>query len=197
MHTVLGQGNWLKLENLTYKDANGVERQWERCVRRKSESCLIDAVDIHAILLTPSPKLLLVVQYRPALGKKCIEFPSGLIDSGEDPLTAAHRELMEETGFYVNKSDMVLSSTPVSYEPGMTDSCCYVARVTIDTQKTPQQEQQLEEDESGLVSLALPLDNLQEHLTDYVRRYNDPIVVDSRVNAYAAGLSAYQHLKRN
>lgn len=48
--------------------------------------------------------VLLVEQYRVPLGKRCIEYPAGLIgdeDGGEDeePLAAAGRELEEETGY--------------------------------------------------------------------------------------------------
>ncbi|KAF7723147.1 hypothetical protein EC973_002329 [Apophysomyces ossiformis] len=103
---------------------------------------------------------------------------------------------MEETGFCVNKSDIVLATSPVSYEPGMTDSCCYVAQVIIDVDKCPQQEQQLQEDELGLITICLSLDNLQEELEAFVRSHDSPIVVDSRVHAYASGLAIQKLLKR-
>lgn len=48
--------------------------------------------------------VLLVEQYRVPLGKACIELPAGLVgdgddNPGEDPLIAAGRELVEETGY--------------------------------------------------------------------------------------------------
>ena len=48
--------------------------------------------------------VLLVEQYRVPLGQTCIELPAGLIgdddgSSDEDPLAAAGRELVEETGY--------------------------------------------------------------------------------------------------
>ena len=42
--------------------------------------------------------LLLVKQYRHACGDWLVEVPAGRIEAGEDPLTAAQRELEEETG---------------------------------------------------------------------------------------------------
>jgi ADP-ribose pyrophosphatase len=56
------------------------------------------------IALTPEGRLLLVEQYRPALGRWVIELPAGLVGddpafSGEDLLQAAGRELVEETGW--------------------------------------------------------------------------------------------------
>ncbi len=38
-------------------------------------------------------------QFRYPIGQTMIEFPAGKLDSGEEPLTAAKRELQEETGF--------------------------------------------------------------------------------------------------
>ena len=42
--------------------------------------------------------LLLIRQYRHAVGKTILEFPAGTLDAGEDPLTCARREIAEETG---------------------------------------------------------------------------------------------------
>ncbi len=44
-------------------------------------------------------KIILVRQLRFGTGKMSLEVPGGFIDKGEDPLTAAKRELLEETGY--------------------------------------------------------------------------------------------------
>lgn len=50
--------------------------------------------------LLPSDDVLLVKQFRPALRQTLTEIPAGLLDiAGEDALTCAGRELLEETGF--------------------------------------------------------------------------------------------------
>jgi ADP-ribose pyrophosphatase len=49
--------------------------------------------------VTTASEVLLIQQYRYAVDTYLLELPAGLIDPGEDPLTAAGRELTEETGY--------------------------------------------------------------------------------------------------
>lgn len=51
------------------------------------------------IPILPTGRLLLERQYRHPLGSVFIEFPAGKLDSGENPLACATRELEEETGY--------------------------------------------------------------------------------------------------
>ncbi len=44
-------------------------------------------------------RLIMVRQYRYALGRVMVEFPAGKHDPGEDSITTANRELLEETGY--------------------------------------------------------------------------------------------------
>jgi 8-oxo-dGTP pyrophosphatase MutT (NUDIX family) len=61
---------------------------------------LITCVDwVNIIALTAAQEVVLIRQYRPGTDTVCIEIPGGMIDPGEDPLTAAKRELEEETGY--------------------------------------------------------------------------------------------------
>ena len=53
-----------------------------------------------AVLACPDPdRVLLVRQYRYAVGAALLELPAGKLEPGEDPAAAALRELREETGY--------------------------------------------------------------------------------------------------
>lgn len=58
---------------------------------------------VAVVALTDDGRICLVRQYRTALGRVTVEIPAGKLDPGEDPLDAAHRELLEETGFAAKK----------------------------------------------------------------------------------------------
>ncbi|MEO6990561.1 MAG: NUDIX hydrolase [Candidatus Baltobacteraceae bacterium] len=52
------------------------------------------------ILAQPEPNtVILVRQYRHAVGAELWEVPAGMLEEGEDPARAARRELQEETGY--------------------------------------------------------------------------------------------------
>ena len=61
---------------------------------------VIDGPDWAAALaLTEDGSIVVVEQYRHGAVASSLELPAGVIEPGEDPLHAAQRELLEETGF--------------------------------------------------------------------------------------------------
>ena len=64
-------------------------------LRRKDYSTIVPFVSDNEILVIKS--------YRHLVKSYQIEAPSGYIDTGETPIQAASRELMEETGYRANK----------------------------------------------------------------------------------------------
>ena len=98
---VLGSGRYLTLLD----DAG-----WEYVTRPNIKGVVV------IVAVTEDDKLLLVEQHRPAVGRKVIELPAGLvgdIDVGESLSLAAERELIEETGFEAREM-VALAEGPVA-----------------------------------------------------------------------------------
>ena len=62
-----------------------------------------DAVAV--VVLDSKDRVILVRQYRNAVGKTLLEIPAGCIDPGEQPINTVRRELQEEIGYLPNKID--------------------------------------------------------------------------------------------
>lgn len=67
---------------------------------------------INVIALTKEGKMVMVDQYRHALGETHYELVAGVIDQGETPLEAAKRELSEETGFEGGEWQLFMTLSP-------------------------------------------------------------------------------------
>ncbi len=65
-----------------------------------------DVVDFgESVVILPilGDKIVLLRQYRVAVGDWLYELPAGVVEEGEDPSETAHRELVEETGYEAGK----------------------------------------------------------------------------------------------
>jgi 8-oxo-dGTP pyrophosphatase MutT (NUDIX family) len=68
------------------------------------------------IPVTPDGKLVMVEQFRAAADEVTLEFPSGRMEDGEEPMDAALRELEEETGY---KGDSARALGTLQPDPGL------------------------------------------------------------------------------
>lgn len=66
----------------------------------------------NVVMITDQQEVVMVKQYRHAAGILSVELPGGMIDAGEDPLTAAKREMQEETGYTSEDIELLYSVNP-------------------------------------------------------------------------------------
>lgn len=82
---------------------------------------------INVIAITTEGKFVMVEQYRHGLGEIYTELVAGVVEEGEEPLAAAKRELMEETGY--GNGEWTLFTT-LSQNPGSTNNLVYTFLAT-------------------------------------------------------------------
>lgn len=58
---------------------------------------------------TSEGKVIAISEFQPAVGVDYLHFPGETMKEGEDPLTAGHRGLLEETGFAAESVELVSS----------------------------------------------------------------------------------------
>lgn len=75
------------------------------------------------IPITDDNKIVMVEQYRAALGRTIIEIPAGKLEKGEEPRESAIRELEEETGYECNSLEWLISFYT---SPGFADEIIHV-----------------------------------------------------------------------
>lgn len=96
---------------------------------------------INVVAVTTEGELVLIRQYRHGIGGVHYELCAGVVDPGEEPLVAAQRELLEETGFGGGEWQLIMTS---SANPGTHTNLTYSY---LATGVTPKQAQHLEHTE--------------------------------------------------
>ncbi len=115
---------YLNLFLIDYTDREKCEKQWIFASRSDHQNPLQEKSSTpNAVVIVPyhvsEKKLVLIKEYRVALGGYQYGFPAGLVDKGETVGVSAQRELFEETGLKITKT---LKKSPGVYSSsGMTD----------------------------------------------------------------------------
>ena len=147
----LYESRFLNMFDLQYADGRhyyeATRRSKDSLVLKKKDaefrSMLPDAVTIAVVLHLPGneTRLLMSYEYRYPVGQFLLSPVAGLLDpedqSGPDPLvSAAIREIREETGLTVKETDKVYVLNPCAFSsPGMTDesNAFLCAELTLDS----------------------------------------------------------------
>jgi ADP-ribose pyrophosphatase len=129
-----------KVFNITcdkVKEPSGITAT--RDIVRHSGSVVVLAIDE----ASGEPRVLLERQYRYAAQEYLWELPAGRIDPGEQPLPAAKRELIEETGYRAKKWKHAVTFYS---SPGFLDEtmAIYLARNLTAGEATPEEDESID-----------------------------------------------------
>ncbi len=130
---------FLNLFSVDYKDRKHCDKQWIFASRSKGLNPLDkNYINPDAVIIIPfhvkEKKLIVINEFRVALGGYHYGFPAGLVDKGESIETAGKRELYEETGLSVTK---ILKKSPAVFSSsGMTDESVSLLFVECDGKPT-------------------------------------------------------------
>lgn len=91
------------------------------------EFVVIHAPDwVNVVAVTPDERIVLVRQFRYGIDEFSLEVPGGVMEAGEDPVTAGLRELREETGFSGQTARLLGSVHP---NPAIQSNRCHFVLV--------------------------------------------------------------------
>ena len=93
---------------------------------------------VNVIAITKDGKFVVEEQYRHGIQKICFELCAGMVDKGEEPLEAAKRELLEETGY--TGSDWIAFGFSVPNASGSTTKCYHFLAPGVSFKQVPNPE---------------------------------------------------------
>lgn len=147
MEIYRGRRLWIEQKDVVLP--NGLKRQ----------KVIVHPSNAVAILPIEGDSCKLIRQYRYAIDRYILEVPAGALEADEDPLAAAGRELIEETGFAartVEPKGFIITT------PGYTDEKIYLYEARG---LSPSQEYEKDEDEVIEV-LDIPVRDLNRMIVD-------------------------------
>ena len=116
--------NHLNLFSISYLDRNQNSKLWYIASRHPVPKCISRQFQVpDGVIIVPYhveiQKMVVIKEFRIALGDYKYGFPAGLVDEGETIEEASIRELKEETGLELTRFTRI--GPPVFSSTGMTD----------------------------------------------------------------------------
>ncbi len=136
---IVHEGQWLIVQESTYRTKQGKTIIWEHIKRKRSTIGVVIVAK-----LKPSNRIILIKQFRPAAEGYVLGFPAGLAFG--DP-NHALVELKEETGYVgniVSVSPVLKTGSTITNESGLI--VCIEVNERLKVNKNPQQQLETGED---------------------------------------------------
>ena len=164
------KGAWISVYTDAMAFANGNFADWDFIHHNGAAAMVAEDID---------GKIVMIRQWRPGAEREILELPAGGINQGEEPMTAAIRELREETGALCEKAEPLLMIQP---SPAYNDEKVHMFYCKVTGYAD------LELDENEYVTIE------RYSLEELIQKIMNGEINDSKT---LAGLFAYQELKRN
>lgn len=124
---LLCQGKYISFNKVNMQFPDGATAEWD-LIHHNGAAAMIAK--------RPDGKILMIHQYRPGEDRVILEIPAGGINPGEDPMTAAIREMQEETGAVCENVSLLITVMP---SPAYNDEkvTVYCGNITSFTETNP------------------------------------------------------------
>ena len=163
------KGAWISMYTDSMAFANGNFANWDFIHHNGAAAMVAEDAD---------GKIIMIRQWRPGAEREILELPAGGINQGEEPMTAAIRELREETGALCEKAEPLLMIQP---SPAYNDEKVHMFYCKV----------------TGYAELELD-DNEYVTVERYALEELIGMIMEGKMNdsKTVAGLFAYQELKK-
>ena len=201
---IVQEGKWLRFFNSHFMDTESEPpkmRTYECIERIGTREDKADGVEMIVFVHhhkqqqqedQKETEIVIVEQYRAPVNRKCVEFPAGLVEKGEEVIEGALRELKEETGLSAERKSVRNGTNPlVMIDPSITSDSEQIFVIDVDGDDPrnfePQKKQELDDDEHIVVRM-IPLKLFRVVCEEYHRRgfFND-----AKVWVFALTISSF------
>ncbi len=159
----------INLFSIHYTDQVNNEKQWIFASRSSQNPLKKNHSKPDAVVIVPyhedKKKLVLIKEFRVALGGYQYGFPAGLIDKGESIEQAGKRELFEETGLQLKK--VIKISPAVFSSSGLTDESISLLYVNCGGNPTNEFNEDSEDIEVKMFSREQASEILNDHTVKF------------------------------